>query len=100
MVARSDHVARLLGLLAAERRVSASTQNQAKSALLFLYKHVLDVELPWLAEVVAAKVRRSLPVVLAAREVSALVAELEGGKDRVTVLPDTLVDPLRRHRTG
>jgi integron integrase len=64
--------------LATERRVSASTQNQAKSALLFLYKQVLQVELPWLDEVVSAKRRDHLPVVLTAREVRALLHNTEG----------------------
>jgi len=41
--------------LASERNVSASTQNQAKSALLFLYKQVLGIDLPWLDEIVQAK---------------------------------------------
>ena len=55
-----------LSHLAAERNVSASTQNHAKSALLFLYKEVLGVNLPWLAEVTQARVSRRLPVVLIA----------------------------------
>ncbi len=42
--------------LAAQGRVAASTQNQAKSALLFLYREVLEHELPWLDEVERAKV--------------------------------------------
>jgi len=64
--------------LAAERHVSASTQNQAKAALLFLYRRVLGIELPWLDEVVQAKVNKRLPVVLTPREVRALVDELNG----------------------
>ncbi|MDI3259259.1 MAG: integron integrase [Sinobacteraceae bacterium] len=64
--------------LATERKVSASTQNQAKAALLFLYKRVLGVELPWLSEVVQAKVGKRLPVVLTPREVRALLHELNG----------------------
>ncbi|MFT3820265.1 MAG: phage integrase N-terminal SAM-like domain-containing protein [Rubrivivax sp.] len=47
-------VTAFLSYLASGRGVSPSTQNQAKSALLFLYKEVLQVELPWLDEVVAA----------------------------------------------
>lgn len=43
-----------LSYLATGRNVSASTQNQAKAALLFLYKHVLGVELPWLDEIISA----------------------------------------------
>lgn len=64
--------------LAAERQVSASTQNQAKAALLFLYRGVLGVDLPWLDEVVQAKASRRLPVVLTPREVRMLVNELRG----------------------
>ena len=48
-----------LSHLAVDRNVSASTQNQAKSALLFLYREVLKIELPWLDEVIAAKVSRT-----------------------------------------
>ena len=44
-----------LSHLAVDRQVSASTQNQAKAALLYLYKQVLDVDLSWLGEVVQAK---------------------------------------------
>jgi hypothetical protein len=51
-------VTAFLSHLATERCVSASTQNQAKSAILFLYSHVLAIDLPWLAEVVSAKVSR------------------------------------------
>lgn len=44
-----------LSYLAVERKVSSSTQNQAKAALLFLYKQVLNVELPWLDDITSAK---------------------------------------------
>lgn len=44
----ADEVTRFLSSLAEERRVSASTQNQALSALLFLYRRVLGIDLPWL----------------------------------------------------
>ncbi|MFL6622671.1 MAG: integron integrase [Sulfurifustis sp.] len=122
--------------LAVERNVSASTQNQAKAALLFLYKEVLETELPWLTEIVQAKRGERLPVVLTPGEVRALLAELngtmwlvvsllygtgmrlleglrlrvkdveftrreivvregKGNKDRVTVLPENLLQPLR-----
>ena len=63
--------------LAVERRVSASTQNQALGALLFLYRHVLEVDLPWLENVVRARKSAHVPVVLPRREVQALLAELE-----------------------
>jgi integron integrase len=123
--------------LASQRNVSSSTQDQAKSALLFLYKHVLGIELPWMDEVVSAKASRRLPVVLTPREVRELLLNLgggttglviallygtgmrlleglrlrvkdveferreiivregKGGKDRVTVLPENLIVPLR-----
>lgn len=122
--------------LAVERGVSASTQNQAKAALLFLYREVLGVQLPWLGEVTTAKTARRLPVVLTQREVRELLLELDGtmglvasllygtgmrlleglrlrvkdveferrelivregkgNKDRVTVLPENLIAPLK-----
>ncbi|MCM8596286.1 integron integrase [Accumulibacter sp.] len=127
-----------LSHLAVEGRVSAATPNQARSALLFLYKEVLETELPWLEDVEPAKTTRCLPVVLTPDEVRRLLAPLEGAtalivqllygtrmrlmeclrlrvkdvdfarseiivregkgfKDRVTVLPGRLVDPLRAH---
>ncbi len=64
--------------LAVERKVSASTQNQAKAALLFLYRQVLEVELPWLDEVVQARERRRLPVVLTQGEVRSLLDQMDG----------------------
>lgn len=123
--------------LAVERRVAASTQNQALSALLFLYREVLGIQLPWMEAVVRAKRPRRLPSVLSVAEVRRLLAMLEGrawlmasllygtgmrlmeclrlrvkdvdfargeilvrdgkgGKDRRTVLPRTLEEPLRR----
>lgn len=124
--------------LAVDRNVSASTQNQAKSALLYLYKEVLGVELPWLDNVTQAKVPQRMPVVLTQAEVQAvlsrmdgtmwlvasllygsgmrimevlrlrvkdvdfarreiLVREGKGFKDRVTMLPVSLVDALKSH---
>jgi integron integrase len=129
-------VGEFLSHLANERNVSASTQNQAKSALLFLYGQVLGIDLPWLDEVVSARVARRLPVVLTPSEVRSLLHELKGTigliasllygtgmrlleglrlrvkdveferrellvrdgkgrKDRVTVLPENLMLPLR-----
>ena len=131
-------VEQFLTYLAVNRKVSASTQSQALQALLFLYRQVLAVELPWLENVTRAARPRRLPVVLSRLEVRSLLATLEGtpwlvanllygsglrlmealrlrvkdlalergelivrdgkgGKDRVTVLPATLVAPLRGH---
>jgi integron integrase len=64
--------------LAVERRVSASTQNQAKAALLFVYREVLGVELPWLNEVVRAKPSARLPVVLTQGEVRQVLDQMDG----------------------
>lgn len=64
--------------LAVHGNVSASTQNQALSALLFLYKQVLGVELPWLDGISRAKKPQRLPVVLTRAEVAALLGELAG----------------------
>ena len=72
--------------LAVERKVSASTQNQAKAALLFLYKQVLGIDLPWLAEIVTAKASRRLPVVLTQREVRDLLLQLDGTMELVASL--------------
>lgn len=124
--------------LAVEGNVSAATQNQAMFALLFLYKEVLRVELPWLDDFTAAKRAQRVPAVLTREEVSALLASLKGvnwlmanllygaglrlkeclrlrvkdldfgfkqilvcdgkrGQDRFTVLPQMLVEPLKKH---
>ncbi|MEK1904281.1 MAG: integron integrase [Pseudomonas sp.] len=124
--------------LAVTRNVAASTQNQALAALLFLYKEVLKVELPWLDGVVRAKKPAHLPVVLTREEVARVLEQLvgvrwmvatllygaglrllealrlrvkdvdfargeilvrdgKGQKDRVTMLPRRLVEPLREH---
>lgn len=64
--------------LAVRKNVSASTQNQALAALLFLYKQVLKLDLPWLGEVVRAKKLSRLPVVLSLAEVQQILAQLEG----------------------
>ena len=72
--------------LAVERNVSASTQAQAKSALLFLYRHVLELNMPWLDEVISAKERRRLPVVLTTQEVRALLLEVSGTTGLITAL--------------
>ncbi len=64
--------------LAVEGRVAAATQNQALSALLFLYRELLHINLPWLDEVVRAKRPARLPVVLTREEVQAVLGRTEG----------------------
>ena len=134
----AEEISAFLSHLAVAGQVSASTQNQAKSALLFLYREVLALELPWLDKVESAKTPKRLPVVLTRDEVMAVLSSLEGGhnliarllygaglrimeclrlrvkdidfargeilvrdgkgaKDRVTMLPGSLVSALREH---
>lgn len=124
--------------LAVEKSVSASTQNQALHALLFLYKEVLKVDLPWLNEFKTAKKSSRVPVVLTKDEVKTILDKLtgtnwlignllygsglrliealrlrvkdldfgfrqvvvrdgKGGKDRFTVMPSKLIEPLQKH---
>jgi site-specific recombinase XerD len=59
--------------LAADAKVGASTQNQALQALLFLYRQVLGMELPWLDNVTRARRAKRLPVVLSAAEVRSVL---------------------------
>ncbi|MFL6587943.1 MAG: integron integrase [Luteimonas sp.] len=133
----APEVEAFLSALAVQGRVAASTQNQALSALLFLYREVLAVDLPWMTDVVRAKTPRRLPTVLSEDEMSRMLAHLDGrawlvtallygtgmrlleglrlrvqdldlgrreilvrngkgGRDRRTMLPASLVDPLRR----
>lgn len=127
-----------LNHLVKEKRVAAATQDQAMSALLFLYKEIIQKDLPWLDGVERSKRPARLPVVLTENEVRALLARLEGSRwlmvsllygtgmrlleclqlrvkdvdfemrqitirsgkgsrDRVTMLPGTLIEPLRDH---
>jgi len=71
-------VERFLSTLATEGQVAASTQNQALSALLFLYREVLRIELPWMNNIRRAKRPERLPTVLTRDEVAALLAEMSG----------------------
>ena len=73
-------ISRFLSALAVEGRVSASTQNQALSALLFLYRDVLSQEVSGLQEVVRAKRPQRLPVVLSRMEIRVLLTHLQGEK--------------------
>jgi integron integrase len=75
---RPDDLRAFLTSLAIDHEVAASTQNQALSALLFLYRDALQQELPWLADVVRAKRPLRLPVVLTRNEVSALLSRTTG----------------------
>jgi integron integrase len=135
----SAEVEAFLSDLAVRLNVSASTQNLALAAVLFLYREVLGIELEWLSNVTRAKKPQRLPTVLTMPEAQKLLAALEddtvalivrllygtgmrlmegvrlrvkdvelsprqitvrdgkGGKDRVTVLPERLVEPLREH---
>jgi integron integrase len=127
-----------LSHLAVNRSVSPSTQNQARSAILFLYRAVLKIDLPWLDETVRAKPKQRLPVVLTQTEALNLLKHMtgstwlvcgllygagfrllealrlrvkdieferreviirngKGGKDRVSVLPENLILPLKAH---
>jgi integron integrase len=131
-------VGQFFTFLATKKQVSASTQNQAFSALLFLYRDVLKKEFGWLENVERAKKPSRLPVVFTKDEVKAILSRVEGtpwlmisllygaglrlmeclrlrvkdidfhysqiiirdgkgGKDRVTMLPGLLKDPLRKH---
>src|SRR5438128_4995813 len=133
-----SEVSDFLTHLARDGKVASSTQNQALSALLFLYKEVLKQEIGWLEGVERAKKPARLPVVLTRDEVhkvfahlngtnklmasllygsglrlmecvrlrvkdvdfayaQIMVREAKGGKDRVTMLPVDLVEPLGRH---
>src|SRR5438034_493325 len=78
-------VTSFLTSLAVRDKVAASTQNQALNALLFLYREVLGVELPWLDDVVRAKRPQHLPAVLTRDEVRAVLQRLDGG---ATAEPD------------
>ena len=74
----APEVARFLSSLAVEGQVAASTQNQALSALLFLYRYVLHQDLPWLDDVVRARRPKHLPVVLTRDEVRTVISRLDG----------------------
>ncbi len=79
-------VAQFLSDLAEERKVAASTQSQAASALIFLYKTVLRRDIAWIEDVARAKAPRRLPVVLTRDEVKAVLRQLHGTKRLVATL--------------
>jgi len=74
----SAEVEAFLTRLATRDDVAASTQNQALSGLLFLYRQVLGIDLPWMESVVRAKKPQKVPVVLSREEVKRLLALLDG----------------------
>jgi len=131
-------IAQFLSSLASDARVSASTQNQALNAILFLYRRVLGKEIGYINGVVRARKPSQLPVVLTRQEVKSILSMLKGPewlmatllygaglrlmkcmrlrvkdvdfssnqivvrsgkghKDRVTMLPTSVKEPLRRH---
>ena len=83
--------------------MSASTQNQALSALLFLYRHVLDRKVGDLGEVIRARKPKRLPVVMTRDEVKAVLAQLTGDKWLMASLmfemeqEDFMLIRIRRH---
>ena len=74
----APEIATFLSWLATARRVSSSTQNQALSALLFLYRHVLRIEIGAIEQVPRAKMPHRLPVVLSIEEVGSILTHLKG----------------------
>lgn len=82
----ADEVTAFLSHLAVDRHCAPSTQNQALNAVLFLYRHVLEINLPWLDEVVRAKRRERIPVVLSAVEVRSVLAHLRPPYDLIVRL--------------
>jgi integron integrase len=82
----ADELNAFLSHLAVDRNVSASTQNQALCAILFLYRHVLGEEVPWLTEVIRAHRRDVLPVVLTRAEVRVLIGRMSGNAQLIARL--------------
>lgn len=82
----APEVGQFLSHLSTERTVSASTQRQALAALLFLYREALQVELPWIDDIVRAKQPQHLPVVLTRQEVALLWQQIPAASRRGLVL--------------
>lgn len=74
----AKHVEAFLTMLATERKASASTRNQALSALLFLFREVLEEDLPWLTDINRPTQLRRIPSVLTKEEVTDLPAAMDG----------------------
>src|SRR5262245_42371331 len=96
----APEVAQFLSFLAVEGKVAASTQNQALSALLFLYRYVLQQDLPWLADVVRARRPKHLPVVLTRDEVRAVISKLQGMPRLIATLLYGSGEAAARSRPG
>ena len=79
-------VSRFLTWLAVDRHVAASTQNQALGALLFLYRAVIGIDLPWLDDLVRARRPERLPIVLTREEVRLVLDEMAGVPRLMTFL--------------
>jgi len=77
------HIKQYLTYLAAERRVAASTQNQAFNALLFFYRHILGKDVGDISDTVRARRKRRLPVVLTKNEVERLLSHIPEGVNRL-----------------
>lgn len=75
-----EHIEAFLTDLAVNGRVAASTQNQALQAILFMYREVLNIDMPWVNNLVRAKKPERLPVVLSRSEVGRLLDNLTGYK--------------------
>ena len=75
---KSQHIEQFLSHLATQQNVSASTQNQALSSIVFLYKDVLGMDLANIENVTRAKKTQKLPVVLTQHEIKQLLAQLDG----------------------
>lgn len=73
-----EHLEAFLNYLVTKRRLSASSQAQALNALVFMYKNVLDKEIPWLDNLIRAKRKQFLPTVLSVREVRAVIDHMKG----------------------
>ena len=82
----APEVTAFLSYLAVDNNVSASTQNQALAAVLFLYREVLELSVPWLSGIIPARRTRRLPVVLTRDEVRAVLGQVERSSRLVTAL--------------
>ncbi|HSE42537.1 MAG TPA: integron integrase [Acidobacteriota bacterium] len=131
-------LSKFLSYLAVHEKMAASTQNQATSALLFLYRQVLQQDLDWIHNIQRAKTNFRIPIVFSRQEVRNILKQLDGtlwimasllygsglrlmeclrlrlkdidfdskqivvrdgkgARDRVTLLPESLIAPLKKH---